>query len=924
MQLNSIDKQAFYQALISSSAEPSRLAMKFSSSVTYGQLFEEIERERLQLSEAGVKEGDLIALQVKSSLTFIYLLFAVWSQGAQVMLLDSRLKRTETEALLQEYGPHYYICSTDQSHPLASFAEKVSFEIVKLQQSKSCEPECVLHLFTSGSTGKPKAIGRTAEAILGDLHKLTAVPLLSRDDRVLALSPLTHTFGLLNGLLLTLFTGACLYFPRSHQSQSILQTIREERITVMYGVPFHYQLLGQAPGSGPLPDLKHAISAGEALSLEVYEAFYDRYGVRIGQQYGTSETGVLTMDWDGKYPESVGRPLPGVSLRIENDEVLAELRDSPYLPRTVNERWSKGWFNTSDTGSINEEQILYLAGRSDSIKIIGGLKVNLQEIELKLKCHPKIRNALVCLSEDNKIIEAHIERQESLLESSLLEWCREHMADYKVPRRFYWTSKLPRTSTGKLIRINPHLLNREEERLQKLLYQEPQKVSLLLELGSLYEKQGRLLEANDLYRRAKRSAVSSEYMPEIEKDLARIHMLMERAVFTKRDYAASLNKVVSIYCYGRSGTHLIKSLLDGHPNIILTMLNGMEIFKLWQSTIKPSEGSMDKEEIVDAIFKTFPDEFNEGCILEEPKQNGMCALGEGRDQIFTIDRVQFKTAFLEITESADLMDKAFFYQAVQLAASCAMGRTYDFTSELPVIIEGGIHFGTSVAETEQFIELFPFAKLFHMIRNPVIAFASALNYQLHAGKASVYNLCFQLQALFHGVPVSARWTDRTYLVKLEDLHVKPEATLELICKHLGIDWDESLLHSTFGGMKWWNSLTSEVVSGFNTRTISKSYDELLSSFDKFRLESMLRIKYRAWGYPGHDYYNYDNLMELLAFPFKFEKQYGEFIENPAIIRTMVHRLCMKLLAEEHELGDTDRLEYQVQLLSERQADNAVR
>ncbi|WP_338552324.1 AMP-binding protein [Paenibacillus sp. KS-LC4] len=924
MLLSSVNKQAFYQALISNTAGPSRLAMKFSSSVTYGQLFEEIESGRLRLSEAGVKEGDLIALQVKSSLTFVYLLFAIWKQGAQAMLLDSRLKRTETEALLQEYGPHYYICSADRSHPLASFTEEVSFEIVKLQHSKDCEPENVLQLFTSGSTGKPKAIGRTAEAILGDLLKLTAEPLLSRDDRVLALSPLTHTFGLLNGLLLTLYTGACLYFPRSHQSQSILQTLREEKISVMYGVPFHYKLLGQVPGIEPLPELKHAISAGEALSLEVYQAFHDRFGVRIGQQYGTSETGVLTMDWDGKNPESVGRLLPGVSLRIENNEVLAALPESPYLPRIVNERWSGGWFNTADTGSITEEQLLYLAGRTDSIKIIGGLKVNLQEIELKLKHHPKIRDALVCLSEDNEIVEAHVELQESLQESSLLEWCREQMADYKVPRRFFWTSKLPRTSTGKLIRINPHLLRREEERLQKQLYQEPQKVSLLLELGALYEKQGRLLEASDLYRRAKRSTDSSDYRLRIEEDLARIHILMERAAFTKRDYAASLNKVVSIYCYGRSGTHLIKSLLDGHPNIILTMLNGTEIFKLWQSTIKPCEGSMDKEEIVEAIFRTFPDEFNEGCIFEEPKQNGMCALGEGRDQIFTIDRMRFKTEFLEITETADLMDKTFFYQAVQLAASYALGRAYDFTSELPVIIEGGIHFGTSVAETEQLIELFPFAKLFHMIRNPVIAFASALNYQLHAGKASVYNLCFQLQGLFHGIPVAARWTDRTYLVKLEDLHVMPEATLELICKHLGIEWNESLLHSTFGGMKWWNSLSSEVVSGFNTRTISKSYDELLSSFDKFRLESMLRIKYQAWGYSGHDYYNYENLRELMAFPFKFEKQYGEFLENPSIIRTMVHRLCMKLLAEEHELGDTDRLEYQVQLLSERQAENAVR
>ncbi|GEM_PF-993544 len=959
MQLHSIDRQAFGHMLLAHAAAPDDLALKCASAVTYARLEQEIEEQRCSLSDAGVQAGDLVALHVKSSLTFITLLYAVWRQGAQVMLLDSRLKQAESEALLQQYQPHYYIRSVGRQNPLAAFEERVEVEMIKLPSPQRLHnPDHALILFTSGSTGRPKAIGRRREAIIHDMYKLTAEPLMKPGDRVLTLSPLTHTYGLLNGLLQTLYVGATLYFPRNNQSAHLLETLREERITIMYGVPFHYQMLAQAPAAAPLEHLKHAISAGEALSQETHQAFYSRYRVSIGQQYGTSETGVLTMDWEGRCPESVGRPLPGVQLRAEQGELQAALPESPYLPPAGQERWHEGWFNMGDSGYVDHDGYVHVQGRSDSIKIIGGLKVNLQEVEAKLKQHPQVREVLVCLSEDNQRIEAHIEREAGLQEAELLAWCQEQMADYKLPRRFCWTPRLPRTSTGKLLRIHPHLLEKEAERLQRRLLREPEELPVLQELGALCEQQGKLLEALDLYARAERLAASSGAGARLARECERLRGLVGSMRLTKRDYAASLNKVVSIYCYGRSGTHLLKSLLDGHPQVIVTMLSGPELFKLWQTQVGMADGRPDLEALVEAIFAAFPGEFNEGRVLEEPRMNGMCALGEERDQLFTIDRVRFRQEWLEIVETAEELDLKLFYQSVHLAAFVALGGSYKpEAGELPLIVEGGIHFGTNVADTERLLALFPWTRLLYMARNPVIAFGSALNYQLKAGQATLYNLCFQLQSLFHGVPAKPEWAEQTYVVRLDDVHAQPEATLRLLCAYLGMRWEDSLLRSTFGGMKWWNSLTSELLSGFTDRTVSKTYDELLSPLDKSRLARMLLVKYRAWGYdcePGdmkqkveaerageegagsaadadsveatsrhggavgsqsEGISGYEELEEQLKEPFRFEQAYEAAAGQSGAVRAVIYRLCMKLLAAELQMEESERVEYKALLLS---------
>lgn len=442
-------------------------------------------------------------------------------------------------------------------------------------------------------------------------------------------------------------------------------------------------------------------------------------------------------------------------------------------------------------------------------------------------------------------------------------------------------------------------LRREEERIQvKLLEKNSNKFALLCELGDLYDKEGRLLEAKDGYIRALVHAGSEPKRRGCEEKIEQLDRAMEHFTYSDADYAQSLNRVVSIYCYGRSGTHFFKSLLDGHPKIILTMLNGMKIFKLWDSLVQQRGEKVFREaleEVVTQIFDVFQEFFNEGEEYYETRLNGMCNMGDDRNEIFTIDKDRFQEKFTSIVNASESMNQKLFYQAVQLAAAYGIGYEYDFRTGIPIIAEGGIHFSMSVEATEKFLQVFPYTILLHMVRQPVQAFASSLKYLIKSKQATIDNLTANLIAIFADIPMKEEWIDRTRIVKLEELHLKPKEVLQAFCDFMDIEWSETLLQSTFGGIKWWNTATSQVLSGFNTKTISNSYDELLTSLDKFRIELLLRPKYKAWGYEIFEYSGYHGINIIYREPYKFEQFFGYDPIDKMMIRRITDKIIDKQL-----------------------------
>jgi acyl-coenzyme A synthetase/AMP-(fatty) acid ligase len=219
-------------------------------------------------------------------------------------------------------------------------------------------------------------------------------------------------------------------------------------------VPAHFDLLS-SPGPDPeLPGLRVAVSGGELMPAEVARRFAERFGTPVGEAYGTTETGIIAMDVAGELRPSVGRAAPGMVLRVHDGSLDVAMDASPYLFDSGGDRYDDGWLHTHDRAVIDADGAVHLNGRSDSLVVVGGLKVDLAEVEQVLRAYPGVDQVVLV---HTGVIEAYVAGADAPDPSALLRWCRERLADYKLPRTIRVLESLPRTSNGKLVR-QPALL----------------------------------------------------------------------------------------------------------------------------------------------------------------------------------------------------------------------------------------------------------------------------------------------------------------------------------------------------------------------------------------------------------------------------------------------------------------------------------
>jgi acyl-coenzyme A synthetase/AMP-(fatty) acid ligase len=431
------------------------------SEVTWGTLHTRVtELERL-FELQGIRPGSTVAVQMVPSFTYLWTVLALWSRGAQVILMDPRLTRAEVDRLLNLCEPRFMISSGSSGVVRVVFQDECEVQVEVRRTGHTVGNPHVLLQFSSGSTGYPKVIGRTARSLLAELDAFAALPEMPKaGERVLLSNSLTHSFGLIGGFLHALRAGATLVFTPNAQPRTLLSTLVESRADVLFGVPFHFELLTRIADWSPLPGLRLAVSGGEVISPEVYERFHERYGVRIGQAYGMTETGIIATDLTGRLaPPAVGHPVPGTEVRVRDGELQVRADVSPYLyVNDIASRYADGWLRTNDLAALDPETgALSVRGRSDSLVVIGGLKVDLREVELALAEHPAVTEAVVLFS---GTIEAFVGVTGGVTARELQAWCRDRISHFKIPRRFELAPAIPRTSNGKLVRNRELLLAR--------------------------------------------------------------------------------------------------------------------------------------------------------------------------------------------------------------------------------------------------------------------------------------------------------------------------------------------------------------------------------------------------------------------------------------------------------------------------------
>jgi len=411
-----------------------------------------------RLRAAGLAAGGSVALRLPPSLAFVTSLLAAWRIGAQVSLLDHRLTEAEVGRALDRLAPQLLVEPAQPVNTaMRGYSEVLAPRLLARPEGRAAETEHVLIQLSSGSTGPSKVIARTAADLEFELDRYAVLDgFPRRGGRIVLLSSIVHVLGLVGGLLHALHAGIELVLPERLTAAAILAAVdagtdgRAPRPTTLIGVPFYAELLAAVAEPGRRTALDRMIVAGELTRPGVPEAFTAAYGVPLGSMYGMTELGVIATDLDGSARPELD-PNKGLELRIEDGELHIRRPDCPYLGASDPARWSDGWLHTRDAARIDPATgRLTILGRRDSQVSIGGLKVDLTEVEQTLGALPGVTGALVVF--DDGAILAYLTCADGVELEDVRKRLAAELAAYKLPRRLVVLPELPRTATGKLLR----------------------------------------------------------------------------------------------------------------------------------------------------------------------------------------------------------------------------------------------------------------------------------------------------------------------------------------------------------------------------------------------------------------------------------------------------------------------------------------
>ena len=334
-------------------------------------------------------------------------------------------------------------------------------------------------LFTSGTTGAPKGVVMTHGQTLRQFSDWCDFADLRQGDRYLIVNPFFHMFGYKAGWLACLLRGATVYPVPVFDVNRVLEVVEAEQITVLPGPPTVYQAVLDHPGrtGRDLSSLRVAVTGAADIPVELIHRMHEELPFeRVCTGYGLTEAGTCTGTRPGDDSETiattVGRAMPDLEVRVVDGDreaavgkagevvvrgfsVMTGYLDDPEA--TAEAIDADGWLHTGDLGTMDDRGYLKIAGRIKDMFIVGGFNVYPAEIENTLLGHPDVAQAAVVGVPDERLGEvgrAFIVAQAgaALDPEELIAWCRERIANYKVPRSVVLRESLPVGATGKVMK----------------------------------------------------------------------------------------------------------------------------------------------------------------------------------------------------------------------------------------------------------------------------------------------------------------------------------------------------------------------------------------------------------------------------------------------------------------------------------------
>jgi acyl-coenzyme A synthetase/AMP-(fatty) acid ligase len=321
--------------------------------------------------------------------------------------------------------------------------------------------------FTSGTTGEPAGVVHGQRYLPGQRlqaeHWLDARP----GDLVWCTAATGWSKSARNTFIAPWLRGAAaLLHDARFDPAERLELLRSERVNVLCMAPTEYRVIAKRAKLRPFGELRSLVAAGEALNPEVIRAFREETGLEIRDGYGQTETGQLTGNPPGQpvRPGSMGRPLPGVDLQIDDGElVLTDPHTDPtffvgYLDGAVAPA-DRPW-RTGDRVTQDDDGYLYFEGRTDDVIISAGYRIGPFEVESALVSHAAVAEAAVVAAPDEErgaVVRAVVVLRDGFtpgraLTAELQTHVKDQTAPYKYPRIVEFASELPKTASGKIQR----------------------------------------------------------------------------------------------------------------------------------------------------------------------------------------------------------------------------------------------------------------------------------------------------------------------------------------------------------------------------------------------------------------------------------------------------------------------------------------
>jgi len=424
------------------------------------------------LTARSIGPGHRVLLRLGNDATFLPGLAGVWLAGAAAVVMHPATPSAEVTRVIEAFGVSAVVIADGDRLVEAGAAGTSGLR----------SDETALILLTSGSTGEPKGVALSHEAVWANLRatvsafrsdtRPTPIPTEPKAPNLIA-NPLSHTAGVVR-LLFALYVGRSVVLLRKFDARAAHAAVHRHGIDHLTLNPAMLRMLldDLDPGED-LGAVRYASSGTAPLPPALGEAFEARFGVPVLQAYGQTEAfggiaveNVRDVLAGRRRPGSVGRPLPGVDVRIvrpdgeaaapgEDGEIQARSRSvtSGYVgaAEAAPPLTADGWLRTGDLGHLDTDGYLFITGRLKNIIICGGFNIVPEEVEARLVEDPAVRAAAVVAFPDERLGEIPVALVESDGEpADILARAADRLPAYKRPRLLFTVDALPRVANGKV------------------------------------------------------------------------------------------------------------------------------------------------------------------------------------------------------------------------------------------------------------------------------------------------------------------------------------------------------------------------------------------------------------------------------------------------------------------------------------------